>query len=168
MIQRKLKKCKRCGKPKYIWARGMCKDCDRSVNPGKHGANSLDRNTGFGKRSSSLKPISDKRRAEKEENPGRKLALFEKLWEERHHECYITGEPLLPRYFKNKKENPLWFNQFAHILPHGQYKEWEFEEHNIILVRPEVHDQQETYEEFRALYEQKKIEYNRLKREGKL
>ena len=36
MIERKKKVCKRCGDAKYIYARNMCKSCDRIANPHKH------------------------------------------------------------------------------------------------------------------------------------
>ena len=37
MIQRKKKRCRKCGEEVYLYARGMCLQCDRIENSHKHG-----------------------------------------------------------------------------------------------------------------------------------
>lgn len=76
MIERRKKVCKGCLEPSFIWARGMCKQCDYKENP----PNKLDR-------------------AKKKETG--ELEFMKKVWEERDHiceECSVFLPEFSPMY----------------------------------------------------------------------
>ena len=69
MIQQKLKLCKTCGKPKYIFSHGNCKWCDSKTKKPK------------GLKSKIKKPTGEKE-------------VFLQIWKERPHICSNCKEPL--------------------------------------------------------------------------
>lgn len=68
-----------------------------------------------------------------------RMALYKEIWKERPHKSEISDEPLI-----ENQHHPLWRNQFMHILPHSQYKNYEFRKENIILGTHQEHDLQTT------------------------
>lgn len=81
--------------------------------------------------------------------------MFNWIWENRPHLSEVSGKPLLPKgHFK-------WHWQFAHILPKGTYSRFKLREDNIMLMLPEEHDKQETFD----LYLERKQEMRDLYKE---
>lgn len=80
--------------------------------------------------------------------------VFNHIWETRPHVSQLTGNPLLP------KGSMQWHHQFLHILPKGSYPKWKFNEHNILLARPEEHDHQERFPYFLELRQGLTLEYH--------
>lgn len=80
-----------------------------------------------------LEDIQKKRDKSRYKVTGR-MALYKEIWKERPHKSEISGEPLI-----ENQHHPLWRNQFMHILPHSQYKHYEFRKENIILGTHEEH-----------------------------
>jgi hypothetical protein len=69
--------------------------------------------------------------------------LFLEIWEEQEHVSEVSGKPLLPiGSFK-------WHWQFAHILNKGRFPSSRLDKNNIMLMLPEEHERQETFEIFR-------------------
>lgn len=106
----KKKTCKSCGKETYIWARGKCKYCDAKERPPK--------------------PIKKQPIKWKHEPTGQK-EVFEEIWEERPHRCFVSGDPI----HEPKPEN------FAHVLAKGlnKYPKFKLYKKNIQLMLPHLH-----------------------------
>jgi hypothetical protein len=66
MIKRKLKPCKQCLKPSYLFGRGLCQSCYKRQQ-----------------KKPTYKP-----------KPSGELELFKKIWSERPHVSEISGKPL--------------------------------------------------------------------------
>lgn len=81
--------------------------------------------------------------------------LFEKIWEERPHISEVSGKPLYP------KGHFLWHWQFAHVLSKGAYPRYKLREENILLMLPEEHEKQETFEKFQEKKDILKAKYYR-------
>lgn len=85
--------------------------------------------------------------------PKGQKALFEEIWEERPHISEVSGRPLLARGHWQ------WHHQFAHILGKGAYPAFKFKKENIMLMLPEEHEKQESFEKFQKRKEELKREY---------
>lgn len=69
MIQRKKKKCLKCGEDKYIFSHGLCKECSMS--------------------NSAKKKMEKERDIRNKDN-----RFYEELWNKRPHVCFECGEPI--------------------------------------------------------------------------
>lgn len=79
--------------------------------------------------------------------------LFEYIWETRPHVSDVSGLPLLPKgHFKHH-----W--QFAHVLAKGHYPSYKLNPDNIMLMLPEEHDNQESFEYFNERKEELTRQY---------
>jgi hypothetical protein len=79
--------------------------------------------------------------------------MFNWIWENRPHVSEISGEQLPPKgHFQ-------WAWSFAHILSKGTYPKWKLNPHNIMLLTPKEHENQEKYPEFIERREEMKKEY---------
>lgn len=67
MLKRKLKPCKQCLQPSYLFGHGMCQSCYKRHR---------------------LKPLS------KVKKPTGELELFKQIWDERPRYSEVSGEPL--------------------------------------------------------------------------
>ncbi len=68
--------------------------------------------------------------------------MFAEIWEERSHFSEISNQPLLPYgHFK-------WHWQMAHCLGKGSYPKMKLFKPNIMLVTPEEHNNQESFDFF--------------------
>ena len=56
--------------------------------------------------------------------------VFEKIWNERAHVCWITGDRL---------PEPAKADYFFHVLPKGAYPGYKTNEENLILTRSDYH-----------------------------
>lgn len=81
--------------------------------------------------------------------------LFEWVWETRPHRSEISGKPLL---WPNQSLH-VW--QFAHVLGKQAYPKYKLNPSNIMLMLPEEHEKQETFEKFRNRRDKLKQEYYR-------
>ena len=81
--------------------------------------------------------------------------LFRYIWDNRPHVSEISGKPLF------NKNHPQHYWQYAHILAKGCYKGYALEERNIMLMLPEEHEKQETYEIFQEKKQELKEAYYR-------
>jgi hypothetical protein len=79
--------------------------------------------------------------------------MFEWIWENRPHTSQLSGLPLLP------KGNFKWHWQFLHVLGKGSYPHYKLNPDNILLARPEEHEQQEKYKEFWNIKEKLRQKY---------
>jgi len=79
--------------------------------------------------------------------------LFEHIWENRPHVSEVSGKPLL------NKNNYAFHWQFCHILSKGAYPEYKLKEENIILMLPEEHEHQESFEIFQDRKQKLKEQY---------
>lgn len=68
--------------------------------------------------------------------------LFDQIWSERPHLSEVSGKPLL------YKGHSLWHWQFAHVLSKGAYPSLKLDPENIMLMLPEEHEKQESFEAF--------------------
>ena len=81
--------------------------------------------------------------------------LFEQVWQERAHLSEISGKPLFG------KGHPLWHWQFGHVLSKGAYPRYKLNPENIMLMLPEEHEKQESFEAFRERKQVLKEKYYR-------
>jgi len=79
MIKQKLKICKGCHKPKYLFSHGYCKSCAQLLN---------------------YKPIKRSPIKKKYKSNG-ELAMFREIWNERPHVCEKCGDPIHEFSHKN-------------------------------------------------------------------
>lgn len=81
--------------------------------------------------------------------------FFETIWNKRLHVCTVTGKNL------GNTPNSMYFH---HILPKRNFKEYEFDEENIVILDPVIHANVESnmfrYEKINELRNQLKIKYN--------
>lgn len=61
--------------------------------------------------------------------PTGEMDLFKKLWEERPHVCFVSGDTI--------RFSP---SVFFHILGKGAFEKYRLNPNNIIFVKPEYHD----------------------------
>ena len=129
-IEKKKKICTECQKETYIFAKGKCKSCaSKNSRPIKKSA------------IQKVKEIKDAERT-------RQLhQWFLELWDKRkkfdpsmgasYVECFESGKRLYSKYYK--------FNTccYSHYLPKSRYPNYGFEEWNLEIVDPEIHDQWE-------------------------
>ena len=80
--------------------------------------------------------------------------MFQAIWEERPHLSEISGRPLHPIGHWQ------WHWQFAHVLSKGTYGKYRLNPDNIMLMLPEEHESQESYEVFQERKIKLKREYN--------
>lgn len=90
--------------------------------------------------------------SKKKQNLGK---LFREIWEERDHVSEISGKPLL------YPGHALWHWQFAHVLSKQAYPRYSYRKENIMLMLPEEHANQETFEAFRQKRDHLKEKYYR-------
>ena len=147
MIERNQKTCKRCGESKYIYARKMCKRCDRIENPHKHGM--VNKNGG---------PKSNW----KELDPNEKPKLIEKggfikIKPTKKHKKAKDAERVAMEVFWNTKKDYQGScyceecgvslgNQFnpynvAHIISKGSNPAFRCDMRNFILLCADHHNQ---------------------------
>ena len=79
--------------------------------------------------------------------------MFNYIWETRPHISEVSGKPLLP------KGDFKWHWCFAHILPKGAYPKWKFNSDNIMLMLPDEHEKQNTFQVFNDKYAEMKRKY---------
>jgi hypothetical protein len=79
--------------------------------------------------------------------------LFEHIWETRPHVSEISGKPLL----SGNHYQFMW--QFAHILSKQAYPEYKLLEENIMLMLPDEHAKQESFEIFQDRKQELKEKY---------
>ena len=116
MIERKKKVCKcGCGEEGYIYARGFLRDCDKRINPHKHGLAPKPKTASKIIKNSIKKPTGEK-------------ALFEALWATRPHVSFVSGERVEPIA-----------HTFAHCIPKGLYPKSRLYDKNIVFLTPQQH-----------------------------
>jgi hypothetical protein len=81
VIKRKKKKCSGCGNDKYLYARGMCIECDRAANPVKHGIQ-----PSKPKKRKRINPVSDKLAEER-----KKYRPLRDKYMKNHPNCEFKG-----------------------------------------------------------------------------
>lgn len=129
MIQKKKKNCKNCKTEQFIWKAGLCKSCSSILNPPKK--------ISYKSAKQKVKDIEKKERTKKLHEWF--LELFDKHCLQdgfgKYVICFETGKKLYEQYYK--------FNTsiYHHALEKSKFREFEFEEWNIIFLSPEVHDQ---------------------------
>lgn len=129
MIQKKKKNCKNCKTEQFIWKAGLCKSCSSILNPPKK--------ISYKSAKQKIKDIEKKERTKKLHEWF--LELFDKHCLQdgfgKYVICFETGKKLYEQYYK--------FNTsiYHHALEKSKFREFEFEEWNIIFLSPEVHDQ---------------------------
>lgn len=124
------KVCTGCNKEMYIFAKGKCKFCvTKETKP---------------LTKSAIQKIKKKRAVERTKQMHE---WFLEVWEKRkkfdpvvrgsYVECFESGKKLYSKYFK--------FNTccYSHYLPKAKYRDYAFEEWNIEIVDPAIHDQWE-------------------------
>jgi len=79
--------------------------------------------------------------------------MFIWIWDNRDHKSEISNKQLLPC------GHPMWHWQFAHILPKGTYKKWKLNPDNIMLMLPDEHEKQESFEIFIEKHEEMRKKY---------
>lgn len=134
MIKTKSKLCAcGCNQTGQIYSKGMLKQCFIRLNPPKKI-----------KYKSSIQKIKDKKDAETTRNLHQ---WFLELWDKRkkfcpvvgtsYVECFESGKKLYSKYYK--------FNTccYSHYLPKSRYPKYAFEEWNLEIVDPAIHDQWE-------------------------
>jgi hypothetical protein len=84
--------------------------------------------------------------------------MFEWIWENRPHVSEVSGKLLPP------KNHPQWHWCFAHLLPKGAYPAYRLREDNIMLMLPEEHEKQESFEKFQQRKQELKEQYYKEKR----
>ncbi|SEW21694.1 hypothetical protein SAMN05428988_3238 [Chitinophaga sp. YR573] len=87
------------------------------------------------KRYKPFSPISEKQRAKKKQQSGRYILdseFYQEIWEERNGICEITGQSL--------GTEPL-STMFHHLLPKAKYPQFRYCKWNIMMVKPEIHQQ---------------------------
>lgn len=129
MIQKKKKNCKNCKTEQFIWKAGLCKSCSSILNPPKK--------ISYKSAKQKVKDIEKRERTKKLHEWF--LELFDKHCLQdgfgKYVICFETGKKLYEQYYK--------FNTsiYHHALEKSKFREFEFEEWNIIFLSPEVHDQ---------------------------
>jgi len=130
-IQYKKKTCAGCGKDVLLFAKGKCKAC--ASKDYKKPLNKSD-----------LQKIRDKRDADR---TTKMHEWFLEVWEKRkkfdpsvggsYVQCFESGKKLYTKYYK--------FNTccYSHYLPKSRYPNYGFEDWNLEIVDPEIHDQWE-------------------------
>lgn len=106
----KQKVCKKCSRLKFIFSRGMCKEC-AAKNPKK-------KKFGGGETVKSKEPT--------------KTDLFDHIWATRPHVSEVSGKPLF------EKGHKFWHWQFSHLLT-GNYSKAVMNEENVVLMTWEEH-----------------------------
>jgi len=81
--------------------------------------------------------------------------MFMFIWETRPHVSEISGKPLLWHTHYQ------FYWQFAHVLSKGVYTKYRLNPSNIMLMLPEEHEKQESFEVFRNRRDKLKQEYYR-------
>lgn len=66
---------------------------------------------------------------QKKREPTGELALFQEIWEERPHVCFVSGDPI--------KEFSV--SCMAHLLPKGSYQSLRLEKENIVILTASNH-----------------------------
>lgn len=82
-----------------------------------------------------IKKVSSKgilRKEQKKTLIGEDKKFYLEIWIERDHVCFETGEYL--------GEEPL-MTMFHHVLEKSKYPEYRHDKWNIVLLKPEVHNQ---------------------------
>ena len=129
MIQKKKKTCKNCKTEQFIWKAGLCKSCSSILNPPKK--------ISYKSAKQKIKDVEKRERTKKLHEWF--LELFDKHCLQdgfgKYVICFETGKKLYEQYYK--------FNTsiYHHVLEKSKFREFEFEEWNIIFLSPEVHDQ---------------------------
>jgi len=88
--------------------------------------------------------------------------MMKELWEEKPRICEVTGKPLPPSF-------SIWY--FHHILSKGSTPEGRLDKRNILICRPEIHQEIHGFKardvkKFNWVFEYAevlKIEYNHRK-----
>jgi len=83
--------------------------------------------------------------------------LFREIWEEREKVSEISGKPLL------WPGNSKWHWQFAHVLGKQAYPKFNDRKENIMLMLPEEHENQESFQVFRDRRDELKEAYYKEK-----
>jgi hypothetical protein len=65
----------------------------------------------------------------RQRKPTGELKIFEEIWKERPHVCYVSGEPI--------KEFSVMC--MAHVLSKGGYPDWRLKKKNIVLLTASNH-----------------------------
>lgn len=81
------------------------------------------------------KPLERKAFKKKARKSTGELKLFIELYAKQGGKCIVSGENLLP------PEHPMFYKQGSHCLPKNTYPEWRLREENVLMMRPEFHDQ---------------------------
>jgi hypothetical protein len=84
--------------------------------------------------------------------------MFRWIWENRPHVSEVSGKPL------HSKGHWQFHHQFAHILSKGAYPAYKLREKNIMLLLPEEHLYQESFEKFQQRKQELKEQYYKEKR----
>lgn len=80
--------------------------------------------------------------------------MFLEIWEDRPHLSEVSGKPLHP------VGHWQWHWQFAHVLGKGSYPKYKLNPENIMLMLPEEHEKQESYQLFNEKRIKLKKEYH--------
>ena len=116
IIKRKIKDCKKCGKPSYIWAKGCCKICASKIKNEKE----KDAVVQYGQRA-----VGCIKKAKKKETG--ELEVFREIFKERGGRSEISGAPLYPEGHK------LFHWQFMHVCPKSIHSKLRLDKRNIML-----------------------------------
>lgn len=118
-IKRKKKICERCERERYIFADGMCLECNKiekysppARSPLKAKAPKTKPAYGFASQ----------------------VELFNDLWKKSDKRC-----PVSDRDLSLLEHTADYWSCFAHILPKGKYTRYKLNPDNIMIVHPEVH-----------------------------
>lgn len=79
--------------------------------------------------------------------------MFQWIWDNRERVSEISGLPLLPQ------GHPKWSWQFAHVLGKGAYPGFKLRQENIMLMLPQEHENQETFDEYRNRHDSLRKQY---------
>ena len=115
---RKKKKCEKCGRIRYIYARKMCQSCYMK---------------GRGLKRTAFKPTAKTIEAAFGFSGEKELFLW--IWKEsKDKKCVISGE-VLTKYLATT----MFWSCFAHLLPKGLYGKFRLNPKNVWLVSPHIH-----------------------------
>lgn len=92
-------------------------------------------------KSKAKKPLKAK---PKKTNSGQ-MDLFDTVWEQRKHVCFITGMSLHDKEYYKANNNYHWL--FHHVLNKGKYTKFKLYAPNIVILHPMVHFDVENLEE---------------------
>jgi len=87
--------------------------------------------------------------------------LFSYVWDTRPHVSEISGKPL------HHPGHLLYTWQFGHILSKQAYPSYRLNPENIMLMLPEEHGNQESFEKFQQRKQELKEQYYKEKKYGK-